>query len=333
VRGLIAAVDLEPFGRGVIAHERTMAGPERDRLELLRAVRANLSPVHAVYRGPSPEVGAFLDESMTRPAAAETTDAAGTRHRIWVRSDADTVAAALLNHELMIADGHHRYAVALAFRQEMNEREGPGPWDRMMMLVIDAAMEDPPVLPVHRAVLASPREEASAGPAPRVVPAWGPTLARAGERVRDLAEILATVRDETSTIGAAWFDGGGLVHRVIALGAEPPAVRALHEGPLRRVGHGRLAFRHDAVAAEEMVRSGQAAAAFFLPPTRVEVIRRVIADGETLPEKSTYFWPKPLTGLVVRSFDPWPARGAEPSPTASPRRAAPASSPPSPRPP
>ena len=114
VRGIVAAVDLEPFGRGVIAHERTMAGPERDRMALLRAVQANLSPVHAVYRGPSPKVGAFLDDARTRPAAAETTDASGTRHRIWVRHDAEEVGAALRDQELMIADGHHRYAVALA---------------------------------------------------------------------------------------------------------------------------------------------------------------------------------------------------------------------------
>ena len=153
------------------------------------------------------------------------------------------------------------------------------------MLLIDATTEAPPVLPIHRALLAVPRQAAPGGPDPMGAT---PRPSTAGERVRDLAEVLASVQDESARIGSAAIEDGELIHRVMTLDGGPPAVRALHQGPLEGIGHGRLAYPHDAVVAEEMVRSGDATAAFFLPPTRFETIRRVIGEGETLPEKSTY---------------------------------------------
>jgi hypothetical protein len=150
----------------------------------------------------------------------------------------------------------------------------------MMMLVVDGGVEDPPVLPIHRVVRAGPLDGAEAG--------W---------MVRDLAEVLATVRDEDLTVGVAERLDGEVVHRVTRLHGDPPTVCALHGQVLRG---SELRFTPDAVAAEEAVRTGNARAAFFLPPTRVESVRGVIERGERLPEKSTYFWPKPRTGMVIR---------------------------------
>jgi uncharacterized protein (DUF1015 family) len=303
VQGIVAQVELEAFGRDVLAHERTMPGPTLDRLALLRAVRANLSPVHAVYasgerngrraRGMA-AVRNVLEATDGKAPAAEATDDEGTRHRIWIHPDADAVCAALSGVQLMIADGHHRYAVAWTVRQEMRASSGPGPWDSLMMLLVDATAEDPPVLPIHRALLPDRRRGES--PSSR----WH---AQAGERVRDLEEVLRTVTDDPPIAGLASFESAELRHRVLSLENAPPAVRALHDGPLRDVRPGRLRYLHDAVAAEQMVRAGRAEAAFFLPPTSIGVVRNVIAAGDTLPEKSTYFWPKPRTGLVIRPFD------------------------------
>jgi len=202
---------------------------------------------------------------------------------MWVNAgDDDDISRWLADEQLLIADGHHRYTTALLYRDEMHAAHGPGPWDRMMMLLVDAGAEDPPVLPIHRVLLkgAVPTE---------------------GRRVHDLVEVLSSVRDDDLTYGTVAVEDGRLIHRVAQTQGAPPTVCALHETVLAQAD-GELRFVPDAVAAEEGVRTGAAAAAFFLPPTRVERIRAVIDEQRRLPQKSTYFWPKPRTGFVIRSL-------------------------------
>ena len=280
VRGLICEVELEPWGGSILPHERTMAAPVEDRLALLRAVRANLSPVYALFRGPCRELSAWLDETASAPPAMEIADEAGVEHRMWVEERGESIPAWLGGEQLLIADGHHRYTVALAFREEMRAAHGPGPWDRMMMLLVDAGAEDPPVLPIHRVLVSGTRPIE-------------------GRRVRDLAEVLTSLHDDDLTYGTVAVEEGRLIHRVAEAKGEPPTVCALHEHLLPE-GDGELRYVPDAVAAEELVRNDDAAAAFFLPPTRVERIRAVIDQHRRLPQKSTYFWPKPRTGFVIR---------------------------------
>jgi len=291
VRGVIAAVDIEPLGGGVMPHERTLPGQIEDRMRLLRTVRANLSPVYALWNGPSPELASVLSEAAAaRPPHSAITDEEGVEHRLWVLPAGgdgvpapwDRIADDLAGERLLIADGHHRYSVALAFREQMRAEAGPGPWDRMPMLLVDAAVEDPPVLPIHRLVLDGARVRTD------------------GRRVRDLAEVLAALDDDAMVYGSAAREGEALVHRVDTLEGAPPTVCALHDRVLGAAG---LRFVTDAVAAEEAVRRGESTAAFFLPPTRVRRIRDVIEGGGTLPQKSTYFWPKPRTGMVIRALE------------------------------
>jgi uncharacterized protein (DUF1015 family) len=290
VRGVIVEVGLEPWGGRIIPHERTMPGPIEDRMTLLRAMRANLSPVFAVLRGPSPTLASFLDAATGRTPDRRVADEAGTVHRLWVLgSDAEEVTREIARHPLMIADGHHRYTVALRYREEMRSRHGPGPWDAMMMLVVDAATEDPPVLPIHRLLT---------GPAP--VP-HGPL---AGDRVRDLAEVLASLRDEDLTYGVIHREDDLVVHRLGSLEGSPPTVCALHERILDRIPPGSIRFVSDAAKAEAAVASGHATLAYLLPPTRVERVWDVVRAGRMLPPKSTYFWPKPRTGMVIRPLEP-----------------------------
>jgi uncharacterized protein (DUF1015 family) len=285
IRGVIAEVALEPWGGSIVPHERTLPGPVEDRLRLLRAVRANLSPVYAVLSDTEAarDLSMVLDEITAGPPDVETTDEAGTRHRLWAwEASPEVVTEPMTNRTLMIADGHHRYTVALAFQEEMRAASGPGPWDSIMMFVVDASAEDPPVLPIHRAVL---------GPA---VPPFQ------GERVRDLAEVLATLRDEDLTYGIAHLEEKEVVHRVATLEGSPPTVCALHDQILDRTDRIELRFLPDAAAAERLVSTGDAIAAYFLPPTKVERVWDVVGSGGKLPQKSTYFWPKPRTGLVIR---------------------------------
>jgi uncharacterized protein (DUF1015 family) len=287
VRGLIAEVELEPWGGSILPHERTMPGPVEDRLRLIREVRANLSPVYGVYGGPSGWVTAFLGKEMTRRPAAEVVDEDGTGHRLWVSSDGiEGITDGLRAEQLLIADGHHRYTVALEYREEMRAASGPGPWDAMMMLIVDGATEDPPVLPIHRVV---------AGPNGLERPE--------GLRVRDMAEVLASLDDDALTYGLVTLEEGEAVHLVATAPGSPPTVWALHQHILDRAGDLPMRFVPDAVAAEQAVLNGSAAAAFLLPPTRVDRVRTIIRDGGRLPQKSTYFWPKPRTGMVIRPLE------------------------------
>jgi uncharacterized protein (DUF1015 family) len=283
VRGVIAAVELEAWGGDIVPHERTMPGPVEDRLRLTRALGANLSSIYAILRGPCAALAGWLDRETDRAPDARLVDEAGVEHRLWEAPPEPDLAGWLEPEPLMIADGHHRYATALRYREERRAERGPGAWDAAMMLLVDGALDDPPVLPFHRIQLAGDP----------------PTQ---GTRVRDLEEVLETLEDEKLTYGIATREGGALVHRVAELDGAPPTVCRLHEGALSELDDA-LAFTQDAVVAEEAVRSRGAVAAYLLPPTDATTIRSVVEGGGRLPRKSTFFWPKPRTGLVLRPHD------------------------------
>lgn len=290
VRGLVLEVALEPWGAGVLPHEETMAAPVEDRLRVLKATRADLSPIYAVAGGPSEPQTEVLQRAGARAADRELVDEEGVEHRLWIEDLDEALVDWYRNETLLIADGHHRYQTALVHRDEMRAAHGPGPWDAVMMLIVDAATEEPPVLPIHR------------------VARGGTPLELDGERVRGLEEILARLVDDDLTFGAAIRTEEGLTHLVARLHGEPPTVAALHRELLDRKDLGELRFVPDAAMAEAEVYEGLADLALFLPPARVENVRAVVAAGGRLPRKSTYFWPKPRTGLVIRPLEVAPER-------------------------
>ncbi|MGZ4108632.1 MAG: DUF1015 family protein [Actinomycetota bacterium] len=287
IRGLVCLVELEDWGGSILPHEHTMPGPVEDRLRLMRATRANLSAIQSVFAGPVEPVAELIDAATAGRPAAALTDEQGVEHRLWIApaDGRDAVAEALADVSLMIADGHHRYTTALRYRDEMRAEHGPGPWDHVMMLVVDAVTQDLPVLPFHRVVRSG-------------------TVPADGVRVRDLEEILSEVDDDKLRYGvAARDDDGALEHRVAELTGAPPTVCALHEQVLTDDDAPGVTFTADPVEAEMAVRSGDAVAAFILPATNALRIRDVVGRGDRLPQKSTYFYPKPRTGLVLRTFD------------------------------
>ncbi len=150
VRGVLVALELEPWGANVIPHERTMPGPLQDRLRLLRATQTHLSPVYGTIAGPCPPLAEVLHAAALTPPAEETRDDQGVRHRLWPLPSHLDVAGWLREEPLLIADGHHRYTTALRYRTERDAAQGPGPWDRVFALIVDAAAEHLPVLPFHR---------------------------------------------------------------------------------------------------------------------------------------------------------------------------------------
>ena len=288
VRGIIVEVGLEPWGTQIVPHERTMPGPVEDRLAHLQGTTANLSAIYAVCSGPSEVQTALLDRAGSRRPDRELTDEEGVHHRLWIERNGheiewEALAAWYREQALLIADGHHRYQTALAHREQMRATSGPGPWDGVMMLLVDSATEHPPVLPIHRVVAVDPVPE---------IP---------GDRVRDLGEVLAWLADDDLRFAAAVRRGGELIHLVGRLEGQPPTVSELHRSLLDPMtGVRELGFVQDPALAEEMVHTGRFDLAFFLPPARVENVRAVVERGGQLPQKSTYFWPKPRTGMVIR---------------------------------
>jgi uncharacterized protein (DUF1015 family) len=281
LRGVFVALTLERWGGAVLPHEETMPGPIEDRLQLLRATGTHLSPIYGTVRGPCAPLADLLARVADEPPAEDVTDEEGVRHRLWIVSAEEPIRSWLADEELLIADGHHRYTTALAYRDERHAVDGPGPWDAILALVVDAGTQRVPVLPYHRVQLSG-------------------TPAATQQTVASLGELEGLLSDGGVRVGVVTRVGdGALAYGALQLAGEPPAVRALHAELLDELAPGdTLRFTHSAADAEDAVRSGGAVAAYLLPPTTPDRLLAAIGRGERLPRKSTFFWPKPRTGLL-----------------------------------
>lgn len=300
-RTILATVGLEPYeARVVRPHERTHAGPKEDRLRLTRAVRTNLSPVFGLY--PDPEGAAWAAVAPSGEPDAEVRDGDGTVHRVWRIDDpavAEAVAAAMRERWILIADGHHRYETALAYRDEVRAAGGgPGPHDRVLMGL--TALDDPGlvVLPTHRLLTRWPEG------------ADGAFAAREVAGLEDLLAALAAAPEDAPTLGLLTPAGARLLTAPRAGGASPAErldVAALErEILIPHLGADQAALAHDEVLsytkdareAQALVSGGRIAAALIMRGIPKSAIAAVAEAGETMPQKSTYFFPKLLTGVA-----------------------------------
>jgi uncharacterized protein (DUF1015 family) len=307
--GLLARVRVEDYGRGRIRpHERTHPGPKEDRLRLTRATRANLSPIFSLYDG---DAWSALAPELERAPLGELTDDDGTTHRIWRVGDRDAIAAAqeaLRPAELLIADGHHRYETARAYAQEIG---GEGPHRHTLMCLV--SMSDPglTIFPTHR--LLTGLDDAR-----RVA------LREAIRGDWEIEEVgddeLEPPQDDRVRIGFLDAHHGRPLRLTLkdpaiadaALPGKPDAYRRLDTAVTEALLlQGALGMSEDDIAhlrgldyarstadARERIRSGDVQAGLFMGPAPVTLVRAVAAAGEVMPPKSTYFFPKVLTGLL-----------------------------------
>jgi uncharacterized protein (DUF1015 family) len=307
ITGVIGELVLEPYGRssGILAHERTMPAPIEDRLALMRACPVNISPIYAIYRGGG-RLGAFFESLGARPTQSRFTDDHGTLHRVWA---VDAPAEARLLSEtaaagpLVIADGHHRYETALAYRAE---QRGAGGHDAIMCLCVDAESEDVTVLPYHRAL----RTEIGADelrdrllerfPAKELASGEAASALRASDA--DHAFALVT-RDRDMLIDVTDPD------LVEALGTAPAPWRdldvvVLHEAVFPAVlpEGAELQYSIDERAVVGLVKEQGWTAGILLRPLDPVRVVEVARSGQLLPQKASYFWPKAVTGLVFRTL-------------------------------
>ncbi|MCA1832049.1 MAG: DUF1015 domain-containing protein [Actinomycetota bacterium] len=309
MRGLVAAVSLDESS--VLPHERTMAGPVGDRLDLMRTTEANLEPILCVYAGEDgPARDAVIATLENDPLTSFEVDR--VRNSLWMIDDFErirTIQSALASAQLVIADGHHRYRTAQQYREERRAAGGPGPWDAMMMLVVDTDWCGPSLLAIHRLVsgidAAEAREKLSGAfeiedAMTRDPASLGAELARR----RESGRVFAMVSKET----ACWLT---LADKETAAEAMPSDrsptwrdldVAVLHSLVFERALGVEAAFVHSIGEAIEALDRGEATLAFLLAPTPFEAVRKIAEEGESMPPKSTYFFPKPRTGVVMRSL-------------------------------
>ena len=262
--GIVASLKLEPYEtRVVLPHERTHEGPKEGRLRLLRATRTELEPIFLLHRGPT------LLEGEGEPTIEAREGRVATR--LWRVTDPDAidrVQAALAPQRLLIADGHHRYETALAYHAEQGTPES----GYMMAVLVGEEQEGLTIFPTHR--LGESRGNLLGGgpPDPMDALAWIEALPR------DRAEV-------------AVYTGGAAL---VVTGEEGELDATLVE----RLAAGPVTYTPSAYAAIATVDRGDAQAAFLLRPASLEQVWSVAEAGAVMPQKSTYFYPKLLSGLL-----------------------------------
>jgi uncharacterized protein (DUF1015 family) len=286
-RDLIAVLRLQPYeDRVVLPHERTHRGPKEDRLALLRATNVSFEPLWFVYEGRGLGVSNILDVVVARTPAVAFDGPEATKHSLWTVTDPAlhaAVHAALNDLPVLIADGHHRYETALVHSQEVGVDADAA---SRFTLALLTDLDDPglEVLPTHRVLKAG-------------------VAVTGGE---DMPSLEATLEALRGRVAAGTYRD----HRfqVIPLEGDVALVE-LHEQVIdniigKRSPEDLLVYTRDAAGAVRSVDEGVGAAAFFLAAPDLRQVLKLAREGKTLPQKSTYFHPKPPSGMVFHRLDP-----------------------------
>ena len=323
-KGVIGRVKIEEFSKGIILpHEETLSKAKEDRFNLMKATGCNFSQIYSLFNDEQHEITAMLDELSQAAPDLELTDGEQVTHRLWIVSDessVDAVCSAFAEKKLYIADGHHRYETALNYRNYCRENHiGTGGEDYVMMMLVD--MEHPGllVLPTHRVLHDLPSFDLQALLS-KCADYFDITDCPSEEAIETcLAEQYANgkkafVLYTNSAIKLLVLRDGSVMESLLPGKSRAYCrldVSVLHSLVLERLfgidaenmaQQINLTYVKKTEEAIAQVHSGQAQCAFLLNPTRVEEIRDVAAAGEKMPQKSTYFYPKLITGLVMNDL-------------------------------
>jgi uncharacterized protein (DUF1015 family) len=337
-RGFIGLGKLEDYSAGVIfRHEHTLSGPKADRLELLRRTRTHTGQLFMLYSEPHRQVDSILEEVQSwTGAVTEMTDEYGVIHRLWIIDEAHRISSienAMAVQQLVIADGHHRYETSLNFRNENRSRAAKliphAPYEFSMMTFINTRSEGLTILPTHRVVAnlrgfswSAVRRYLEPWFASEVVSFDNPEQQK--EATGKLLERLASGKSQRAIgVYPAAAEGEKPAFFLLTLrpGADPAQllpglsplqreldVVLLHQGilepalgitPESVASEAHLSYAREATAALDAVNRGAAQLAFLLNPVDVDLVVRVATAGEVMPQKSTDFYPKLLSGITM----------------------------------
>ena len=321
-RGLIATSQLHDYDECIVfRHEQTLSKPKSDRLNLLRATRTHAGQIFMLYTDPAKQIEQLF-EKQGEPAL-DVVDDYGVRNRLWKVSDPTVIAAvqsAMKDKKLMIADGHHRYETALNYRNERRAsakvKDPNAAYERVMMTFVNTEDSGLVILPTHRVVhglerfsksgfLKKLEAEFTVTEADEADPAKALADREGGARLlavtRDGAYLLRTreqkIAECLAKFSAAQRELDVLVLHKIVL----EEVLGMSEESIRNQEH--INYVRDAGEAIARVRAGEAQIAFLMNPVRIEQMSAVAFAGEVMPQKSTDFYPKLLSGLTFYSVD------------------------------
>jgi len=340
-RGFIGAGKLEDYSAGVIfRHEHTLSGPKADRLELLRHTRTHTGQLFLLYSDPLLKVDTILNEvQSSQTPVTQLTDEYGVIHRLWSITEPHRISAiqkAMAEQKLVIADGHHRYETSLNYRNESRTRAGKlipdAPYERSMMTFVNTRSEGLAILPTHR-VVANLRDF-SWSAVRRYLEPWFATKvfsftneAERREAQEKFLKRLAASKEQRAIGVHPAADSASRAFYVLTMrpqadiaqilpGLSPLQrqldVVLLHQGilepalgitPHAVASEANLAYEREPAAALEAVDRGAAQIAFLLNPVDVDLVMRVATSGEVMPQKSTDFYPKLLSGITMYRVD------------------------------
>jgi len=330
--GALVRLKLEPFGAGsgVLPHEQTMSGPKQDRYQLLEASQLNTSPVVFLAGSDAASTGEALERLTERPPDVEVMTDDLVLQSLWIRSadEAAELLALMSSAPLTIADGHHRYETALAYRDArraeaaaQGQQEDEPAWDYLLALVYPLG-QSPPALPTHRVIRGRPcgdellerlrplaavelladREALLAGMAesPHLAPGATGT-GRIGLLTRDKPALLTVDRDATDALLPTDLCDASRGLDVNALSVIID--RAYGDNATTMAEDGRLWYHKDAQQATQQVADEVASAAYLLHGMPAQAISMVAEAGDVMPHKSTYFHPKAPSGLLFNPLE------------------------------
>jgi uncharacterized protein (DUF1015 family) len=336
-RGFLAAVRLHEFSEGIIVpHEKTLVAPKADRLEILKAVKANLSPLFGLYREEKGATARALSRAYEREPVHEGDTDDGVHHRLWRTDDPDVIAAVqalVRDQRIYIADGHHRYETTLLYRRLLDEAEPGLPADggHRYVLMFLCPMSDPGLLifPTHRLLYGLRDFDL-----PRLIEALAKLFT-----VQELPESLHKAAGRAWAVSKlAEHAGGSASFLMISAADQKARILTLRNGAERQVAElpsnetlqaldvtilhsvvlqhvlglspeaqenqENVTYVRDAGEAVSRVLSGEHQVGFLLNPTPMWQVEAVGDAGETMPQKSTLFYPRVPAGLVMRGIDP-----------------------------
>ena len=307
-KGFIALGAVEDYSANVVyRHERTLAGPKKDRLELLRHTRAHCELIFMLYPDDEGAIDALLDQAAASASLGEVTDEYGAVHRIWKIAGAEraglSIQQIMAGKKLLIADGHHRYETAMAFRNENPDLPGA---DRVAMAFVNMHSPDLRILATHRLVSGLSAERADEF----LRAAAADFKIEEIDSADRLKQAWAANTTGCTIIGAA---AGGKLYMLEERDARGELdIRILHDLLLgKALGITEEEVRNEQFiryargidAAVDAARTGAAQIAFLLKPTSVQQVADTSFAGGVMPQKSTDFYPKLLSGLTIYKLD------------------------------
>jgi uncharacterized protein (DUF1015 family) len=319
LRGFFGAVLLEELGSGKIhPHEMTYSKPKSDRLNILRYCRANISPIFSLYSSKEKRASSILEKIIKNNAPLlEAENGDGFKHRLWriqEKSHIKIIKRELSDKDIFIADGHHRYETALDFKHEMKKKRkiktGKELFNFVMMLLVNMEEDGLTVLPTHRLANFGNVQHIRN----KLIPFFNITTLCFNDSTIDQAkeDMFRNMKKRKNSFGM--YVQGQMAFHVFAFKGSYEEVDShqslkdidatiLHKFIYEKILkiHD-FAYEMDADLVIDKVRNGPFQTAFFLNPTSVKDVKKVALTGQRMPPKSTYFYPKLLTGMVIYTF-------------------------------